>query len=148
MRVKVIGENDCARAVRGLLRKAGLAVTEVMPAELLKLGQGPAAGYVVRIEQSNEPLIHFDSVDCELEAKILRHVTQLSARPVVVDRPGGQVHSDREIRIVVPPAAAGDAAAAVAVEFGVLRGLIEVIHQPRTAPARSGPPWYRRFFGG
>jgi hypothetical protein len=63
---------------------------------------------------------------------VLRHVTQLAAAPVIVDRPGGVVHSDRELRIVAPNSgdARADEAAAVAIEFGVLRGLLDL-----TAPA-------------
>ena len=64
---------------------------------------------------------------------MLRHVTQLAAAPVIVDRPGGVVHSDRELRIVAPNTgdAQADEAAAVAIEFGVLRGLLDL-----TAPAQ------------
>ena len=76
--------------------------------------------------------IHFDSVDSALETAVLRHVTQLAAAPVIVDRPGGVVHSDRELRIVAPNTgdAKADEAAAVAIEFGLLRGLLDL-----TAPA-------------
>jgi len=147
MRIRVLGECDSARALRGLLRKAGFAVTEVLPAELLKSAQGPAAGYVIRIEESHAVAtgIEFDSIDCELEAAILRHVTQLSPNPVVLDRPGGQVHSDREIRIVVP---AGEEREQQAVEFGVLRGLVEIIHRKAKPPALPvKQSWWSRFKG-
>ena len=66
----------------------------------------------------------------------MRHVTKLAAAPVIVDRPGGVVHSERELRIIVPFAidAQGkpqmDEAAAVAVEFGVLRGLLDMVTPP------------------
>jgi hypothetical protein len=72
--------------------------------------------------------IHFDSVESALEAAVLRHVTLLAAAPVIVDRPGGVVHSDRELRIVVPNSGdtEADQAAAVAVKFGVLRGLLDL----------------------
>lgn len=172
MRIKIIGDSDCARALRGLLRKAGFAVSEYLPPELVK--DLPSGGYVVYIEeaplrqaqgpeqsrgaagalrqaQGPEPqgpersrgeAIHFDSVDCELEANILRHVTSLWKHPVGLNRPGGRVHSDQEIRILVPP---GNEAAALAVEFGVLRGLTDTIHGKPTAP-RLKKPWYRRWF--
>jgi hypothetical protein len=53
-----------------------------------------------------------------------------------VDRPGGVVHSDRELRIVAPNTgdAKADEAAAVAIEFGVLRGLLDLT----TPAARKG----------
>jgi hypothetical protein len=81
-------------------------------------GGGTLAGY-----------IHFDSVDSALEAAVLRHVSQLAAGPVIVDRPGGVVHSERELRIVAPVTgdARADEAAAVAIEFGVLRGLLDLV---------------------
>jgi hypothetical protein len=208
MRIKIIGDNNCARATRHLLRKAGFAVTEFLPADVVT--QAPHSGYVIAIDLAPAPhtpsgrilggnpdpttkpdhpthgqstpaigealpshgtasspslpgagrprenfgagilpadlharqienhqrdagathsaSIHFDSVDSELEGAILRHVTQLAAAPVVVDRPGGIVHSERELRIVVPNSgdAKADEAAAVAVEFGVLRGLLDL----------------------
>ena len=48
MRIKIIGENDCARAARHLLRLAGFAVTDLLPADAVT--QGPAAGYAITIE--------------------------------------------------------------------------------------------------
>src|SRR5882762_9958660 len=187
MRIKIIGDNNCARATRHLLRKAGFAVTEFLPADVVT--QAPHSGYVITIDLAPAPhplhgepaqgeprdppsepehstpapveaaagrhtakheealplhggassptslggagilpaglhtghtenrrrdagatrsaSILFDSVDSELEGAILRHVTQLAAAPVVVDRPGGVVHSERELRIVVPKS--GDA---------------------------------------
>lgn len=242
MRIKIIGENNCARATRHLLRLAGFAVTEYLPADAAT--SGPHAGYAITIdvapaahaacdhgavsthstpapadpspdprlrppdstaseggahlrpespthhhaaareeaprahrdaslpassgtgsrlsgfgEEHGEmagpgaqphtrlgapaeeaskthtqdrlkpiPQIHFDSVESALEAAVLRHVTQLASAPVIVDRPGGVVHSDRELRIVAPNTgdAKADEAAAVAIEFGVLRGLLDL----------------------
>ena len=156
MRIKVIGDCDSARALRGLLRKAGFAVTEFLPAQLVT--ELPSGGYVIYIEESAINLadaeagknILFDSVDSELEANILRHVTQLTPHPVVVDRPGGAVHSDREIRIVVPKSlAAGDGHGreATAVEFGVLRGLMDTVGG-KVVPTLPKPVrWWKRVFG-
>jgi hypothetical protein len=209
MRIKIIGDNNCARATRHLVRLAGFAVTEFLPADAVT--QGPHAGYAITIELAPAPhtpdarlrpdhathhphaaaseeaprshrdasspsfaeasagrptcgefsagkdsfveasagtpglaagaaakhahfasgmagSIHFDSVDSALEHAVLRHVTQLAAAPVIVDRPGGVVHSDRELRIVAPNTgdAKADEAAAVAIEFGVLRGLLDL----------------------
>ena len=186
MRIKIIGDNNCARATRHLLRKAGFAVTEFLPADVVT--QAPHSGYAITIELAPAPhtpdpackpdhsthgpsasaieeasalgkasgassptpvyggdsrsharaCIHFDSVDSELEAAILRHVTQIAAAPVIVDRPGGLVHSERELRIVAPNSgdARADEAAAVAVEFGVLRGLLDLASP--ASPASRG----------
>ncbi len=196
MRIKIIGENNCARATRHLLRLAGFAVTEFLPADAV--ANGPLHGYAITIDlapahhtpdsfqrpdppthqehasvseeaprshrDASSPAsvrqsewrtsaglpavspanfrsggeIHFDSVDSALEAAVLRHVTQLSAAPVIVDRPGGVVHSDRELRIVAPNTgdAQADEAAAVAIEFGVLRGLLDL-----TSPVAHRKTW-------
>jgi hypothetical protein len=48
MRIKIIGENNCARATRHLLRMAGFAVTEFLPAEAIT--QAPHHGYAITIE--------------------------------------------------------------------------------------------------
>ena len=71
--------------------------------------------------------------------------------PVVLDRPGGVVHSDREIRLTVPASAEQQHA----VEFGVLRGLLELVeparlggqakHSAATA-APSKKSWYHKLF--
>jgi hypothetical protein len=123
MRIKIIGESDTAKALRGLLRKAGFAVCEFLPAEVVM--HAPDAGYAITIEEGEHSgWIHLDSVDSELEAAVFKHITQLSPHPVSVDRPGGVVHSERELRIIAP---AGDAAQAQAVEYGVLRGLLELL---------------------
>ena len=141
MKIFLQGDTDCARRLDGLLRRAGFAVTR----------NDLFWDYAVRIEESASPhaqvaqangsaaeaadtRIHFDSVDCELERRILQHVTALSPHAVVVDRPGGEVHSDREIRIVVPR---GNEAQAHAVAFGVVRGLIDLAGKR---------PWYRKLF--
>ena len=189
MRIKIIGDNNCARATRHLLRLAGFAVTEFLPSDAVT--HGPNAGYAITIDlapapqtpdshlrpdppthqytsASEEaprahrdasspafvsqkawpttagapaPAIHFDSVDSALEAAVLRHVAQLAAAPVIVDRPGGVVHSDRELRIVAPNTgnAKADEAAAVAIEFGVLRGLLDLT-SPAFAKASAGKP--------
>ncbi len=157
MRVKIIGENDCAKAARGLLRQAGFAVTEFLPTDAA--AHGPLAGYVIGIvEDARADKIYIDSVDCALEALILKHVTQLSKLPVVINRPGGVVHSDREIGLIVPR----DAEEQQAVEFGVLRGLLELGGQLKAAEKIAPPPggqleaaekiapprpsWYERIF--
>ncbi|MBZ5701487.1 MAG: hypothetical protein LAN84_06540 [Acidobacteriia bacterium] len=141
MRVKISGENDCAKAARGLLRQAGFAVTEFLPGEAVL--QGPLAGYAITIEEiAGTERIHLDSVDGPLEAAILKHITQLSKLPVVVDRPGGVVHNDREIVLLAP----GSAEQQQAVEFGVLRGLLELSGQQKAAEKALPPraPWYKR----
>ena len=88
----------------------------------------------------SETRIHFDSAESELEAAVLRHVTQLAA-PVILDRPGGVVHSDRELRIVAPNTgdARVDEAAAVAIEFGVLRGLLDLTGTSAAAKKEPAP---------
>src|SRR5579863_1607967 len=53
MRIKIIGDNNCARATRHLLRLAGFAVTEFLPADAV--AGGPLAGYAITIELAPAP---------------------------------------------------------------------------------------------
>src|SRR3989441_8576155 len=98
MRIKIIGDNDCARALRGLLRKAGFAVSEYLPPELVK--DLPGGGYVVYIDPAPAAgpgggVVYFYSVGCGLGANILRPVTLLWEVPVGVEPPGGRGHRDQ-----------------------------------------------------
>ena len=143
MRIKIVGENDCARATRGLLRQAGFAVTEFFPADAVM--NAPQAGYVITVETHAGIQIAFDSADSPLEAAVLRHVSQLSKLPVIVDRPGGIVHGDRELRILAPK---DDPEQATAVEFGILRGLLDIAGPKlHAAPAPPAPAHTRGWLG-
>src|SRR3989442_7835821 len=98
MRIKVVGKSACAKATRELLREAGLAVADFLPADAVT--HAPVAGYVITIQEvagvalqvsesryrgarpENErppengaACIHIDSIECPLGAAILRHVT-------------------------------------------------------------------------
>lgn len=53
MRIKIIGDNNCARATRHLLRKAGFAVTEFLPADVVT--QAPHSGYAITIDLAPAP---------------------------------------------------------------------------------------------
>ncbi|MGH9680563.1 MAG: hypothetical protein ACRD4Y_11495, partial [Candidatus Acidiferrales bacterium] len=53
MRIKIIGENNCARATRYLLRLAGFAVTEFLPADVITAA--PHSGYAITIELAPAP---------------------------------------------------------------------------------------------
>src|SRR2546422_8401333 len=80
MRIKIIGDNDCARALRGLLRKAGFAVSEYLAPELVK--DLPGGGYVVYIDPAPAAgpggrTVYFLSVGCGLEANNLRQLRGL-----------------------------------------------------------------------
>src|ERR1700688_4532674 len=53
MRIKIIGDNDCARATRHLVRLAGFAVTEFLPADTVS--KGLHAGYALTIDLAPAP---------------------------------------------------------------------------------------------
>src|ERR1700686_2403966 len=93
MNIAIIGDNESAKATRTLLRHAGFAV------------QDTAARSDVRIwieERAKSAPIHFDSIESPLEAAVVRHVARLSRHAIVIDRPGGRVRTDRELRIEAP----------------------------------------------
>ena len=51
MRIKIIGDNNCARATRHLLRMAGFAVTEFLSADVVT--EAPHSGFAITIEISS-----------------------------------------------------------------------------------------------
>src|ERR1700692_4289953 len=53
MRIKIIGDNHCARATRHLRRKAGFAVTEFLPADVVT--QAPHSGYAITVDLAPAP---------------------------------------------------------------------------------------------
>ena len=55
MRIKIIGDNNCARATRYLLRMAGFAVTEFLPADIIT--QAPHFGYAITIDYSTRAVL-------------------------------------------------------------------------------------------
>ena len=113
MNIAIIGENESSKGARMLLRQAGFAVRDTL------------ARSDVRIWIEERPRIlqiYFDSIDAPLEAAVVRHVSQLSRHAIVIDRLGGNVRSDRELRIVVPE---DNFEQQHAVQLGILRGLLD-----------------------
>ncbi len=130
MNIAIIGDSQSAKATRALLRQAGFAV------------QDAAARSDLRIwieERAKSAPICFDSIDAPLEAAVVRHVSQLSCHPIVIDRPGGSVRSDCELRIDVPE---DDFEQQRAVQLGILRGLLDFT---RTGKHKLGR--WRKLFG-
>ena len=145
MKISIIGDNDTCKATRMLLRQAGFAVTDAPTRASVRIwieerpqsaphtdanpsfvvGQHAAPAETARRQSSplhHDAHIYFDSIDSPLEAAIVRHVSQLSRHAIVIDRPGGTVHSDRELRITVPEAHFDQQHA---VQLGILRGLLD-----------------------
>ena len=121
MNIAIIGDNETCKGTRTLLRQAGFAVRDT-PAR---------SGLRIWIDEHPHILqIYFDSIDAPLEAAVIRHVSQLSRHAIVIDRPGGVVHSDRELRIVVPEDSFEQQHA---VQLGVLRGLLDFTGTKRNA---------------
>ena len=130
MNIAIIGENETCKAARTLLRQAGFAVRDTAPHAHVHVS--------IWIEERPRILqIYFDSIDSPLEAAVVRHVSQLSRHAIVIDRPGGQVRSDRELRIVVPEESVEQQHA---VQLGILRGLLDF-----TGTTKKTPAW-KKFF--
>jgi hypothetical protein len=128
MNVAIIGENESCKGARMLLRHAGFAVRDNIARSHVRIW----------IEERPRILqIYFDSIDSPLEAAVLRHVSQLSGHAIVIDRPGGEVRSERELRIVVPEESFEQQHA---VQLGILRGLLDF-----TGTGNKTPLWKKLF---
>lgn len=115
MRIKVVGESDTAKALRLALQAAGVAVAP----DLVEA----SAHFTLYIEEYAGPNIVFDSVDCELERNILRHVSDNTPSDIVVRRGAGDIEADDKIKLLVPR----NAQEIKAVEVGVLRGILDTV---------------------
>ncbi len=140
MKLYVGGDNDCAKTIRGYL-STQFAIIE---AEEF-IADPKVADFVLYIEI--DPTAHhilFDSIDCPLEKNILRHTRALTSTEIKVMTAGG-VQSETECRIVVP----SDRSVQSAVEYGVLRGMLDLrkageraislIHSPSQSAAEIKP---------
>ena len=131
MRIHIPGECPAAKAVRGYLRRQDFHITNFRP------------DWTVRIEEQpglTQPVL--DSIHCELDQAILRHLRKQTATPITIQTAGG-VESDREVRILVPPVEAERKA----VEVSVFRALLEMANQHEASSAASSrAPWWKRSF--
>jgi len=119
VRILVAGDSPSAKALRGYLARHDFHLTESYP------------DFTVRIEErEGVQRLLLDSIHCELEQAILRHLRKQTATPIEILTSGG-VQSDREVRIVAPP----HEDERRAVELSVFRALLEISRQP--LPKRS-----------
>lgn len=125
MRIHVAGDCPAAKTLRGYLARHDFHLTDYQP------------DFTIRIEeQASQARPVLDSIHCELEQAILRHMRKQTPTPIEIHTAGG-VASDREVRIVVPPVE-GERRA---VEVGVFRALLEVSKQAGDGARRAGPWW-------
>jgi hypothetical protein len=127
MRVLVTGDCPTAKALRGYLARHDFHLTH------------HHADLTLRIEE-DAGIVHplLDSIHCELEQAILRHLRKQTATPIEIHTAGG-VESDRAVRIVVPAAEPERRA----VEVSVFRALLEISGQ-QDGTADGGPrPWWK-----
>jgi hypothetical protein len=127
MRVLIAGDCPTAKALRGYLARHDFHLTSHHP------------DFTLRIEEhagALRPLL--DSIHCDLEQTVLRHLRNQTATPIEIHTSGG-VESDREVRIVVPP----DEAERHAVEVSVLRALLEISGQQDSAGAHAKSAWWK-----
>ena len=139
MKIAIIGDNGTCKAARMLLRHAGFAVQETPARAAVRVWveerPRPSLSHASSTLSLDSSIyfdsIYFDSIDSPLEAAVARHVSQLSQHPIVIDRPGGSVRSDRELRIVVPD---DHLEQQHAVQLGLLRGLLDFAGMSKKTP--------------
>lgn len=123
MRVKVIGTMDAAAVLRGWLVKDGTVA----------LAKGDeAANCTIILEHGVGDEFYFDSIDCELERSVFRHVRDLSNSHIEIRTKGGNT-ADDTLRIVFPEKESR------AIESGVLRGFVDFAGPKRSALTAPAP---------
>src|SRR5579872_5546891 len=125
MRIQVTGDCPTAKALRGYLRKHDFHLTAHAP------------DWIVHLEEPSaltRPAL--DSHGGELEQAILRHLRTQTAGPMEIHT-ARTISSEREIRILVPPAETDRKA----VEIGVFRGLLEIAKQDESSKLSRSRWW-------
>jgi hypothetical protein len=127
VRILVAGDCPTAKALRGHLARHDFHLTE------------HDADLTVRIEEDAgaiRPVV--DSVPCEMDQAILRHLRKQTVTPIELHTAGG-VESDRVVRIVVPPIEEERRA----VEISVFRALLEISGQRDQAARQTKSLWWK-----
>jgi len=123
MRVLIQGDCPSAKVLRGYLARHDFHLSAHQPDLTVSIE-----------EQADAAHLLLDSIHCELEQAILRHLRQQTTTPIEIHTAGG-VESDREVRIVLPPVEQERRA----VEVGVFRALLEMSGQK----ASKKRTWWR-----
>jgi len=128
MRILIAGDNPTAKALRGCLARHDFHLTAHAPDYMVHIDEDPAAA---------RPSLA--GISCELEHAIQRHLRKQTATPIEIHNPTGN-QTDREVRIVAPPAEEERHA----VEVAVFRALLEISGQKDAAQASERRPWWTR----
>lgn len=131
MRIRVEGECESARVLRGKLEAAGYATQSQ---------HGP--DYVVTIgEQFGGPApVILDGIDCRFEQEVLTHLHRQGVPRVWIQFEGG-VQSDRAIKVLIC-----DSAYQLSVEEALLNAILQ--HTGKRQAWKRALPWYRRILAG
>ena len=127
MRIKIIGDNNCARATRHLLRMAGFAVTEFLPAEAIT--QAPHHGYAITIElaPAAHPPTHSSTPDHSTHGHPASAYEETSAKAKADAGVSSPAFAPKGGAMAGGPASqsmAGDAAGGPASDFGESNGSV------------------------
>jgi hypothetical protein len=124
MRINVVGNNDAAIELRGLLKSQDFLVTDRL------------AHYTIFVEADDglagKDYFLIDGVRGWLETRVSEHIHQLTHKNIHLSRQGG-VQSDRALRVVHAP---GDAHV---IATGIFRGLLDTCRPHR----RQSPAWWQ-----
>jgi len=128
MRIQIIGDCDSAKSLRGLLGRAGFAISDKNSFYTINLTQNDSLSYV-----------QVDSIDCELERTIIQCIGELGVKQFLLRRDFA-MPSDREITITLPEHLSYE------VEIGIMRAMIRCV-TPKNVEVEMIPPtkWYKRF---
>lgn len=121
MRVRIVGDNDSARSVRGLLVKAGVVVSE------------EAFDFEIVLNRTQEDFPRVDGVDCELERLVVTRLSERTNAGILLARPGGN-RSDRKLVIALPNLFSE--ASLREAEIGIMEGVVQFLAKP----ANVDPP--------
>ena len=131
MRLSIKGESISAKAVRCGLELEGLPITNIAP------------DYIIEISETVRDLPVIDSVDSELERRVINQVAKQADTAIYLQRPGGN-QSEFKLTIELPKFA--NPSQIIQMELALINALVQVFKPniPAEAPPIVKPkPWYR-----
>lgn len=132
MRVAVIGGNEIAKEVRGLLAKADLIVESAASGHTL---------YTISVEiDPTESNVVIDGIPCPLEHEIARAIEKETSRRTERERVGGLIKSDSALRILVPD----NHKLYPHIALGIFRGFMRVAQQRWDGDMTKDAPWFKK----
>lgn len=132
MRLSIKGETLSAKAIKCGLELEGLPITDIAP------------DYIVEMGETVKDVVVIDSVDSELERKLINQIAKQADIAIYLQRPGG---NQSEFRITINLPKFESPSKIIQIELAIINALVQSFKpnpKPNPPPEIVKPrPWYK-----